>query len=429
MINSMEKSARPDPSRALWLPALVILASIGAASQLGGFARLIAATGILLMSFKIAALIVQKRHTHLLGYLAWPGLDPAPFQAPREVPPADGPRFGRGLLNLITGGAALLAVAGFSDRLAPGVASWLAVASILFAIHLGLTDMLTALFQSMGWKVAPLFECPLKAKSLAEFWSKRWNRPFVEMDRMFFLPPLVRRFGMKRAVLGVFLISGLLHEMAISYPAGGGWGLPLLYFAIQATLIFVEKRFVLRGSAWALFGVFAPLPLLFHGPFRDAFLRPLLDGLRQILLSIDLASAISILVLILSIAQLLVLAASFQVPARLGWRDELSRLRPLNRKLMWTYGGFIVTTIVTWAVLTFILRGEILNRTSVGLAICTAIFLFWLQRLLVDTFYFRSEDWPKGPFMQIGHAMLNALFVFVMGGYGTLIAWNLRWIQ
>ena len=47
-----------------------------------------------------------------------------------------------------------------------------------------------------------------------------------------------------------------------------------------------------------------------------------------------------------------VLGASFQVPARLGWRDELARLRPLNRKLMWTYGGFTVLTIVAFGTLT-----------------------------------------------------------------------------
>lgn len=424
----MAQVASRNTNLVLLFPIGVAAAAILLANQLTALERLIATTAILYMAFKLAAVLIQSKPTRLLAYLPWPGLDPAPFQEPREVPASDGPRFGQGLTNLIVGSLALLVVAGLTPRLGIETATWLAVAAILFAIHLGFTDMVTALYQSMGWKVLPLFDSPLKSRSLSDFWTRRWNRPFVEMDRMFFLPPLTRRFGLRRAVLGVFLISGLLHEMAISYPAQGGWGLPTLYFALQAGLLMIERRFRIRGVVWTLLAVFLPLPLLFHAPFLEAFVWPLLTSLSGFLGSIQLSGAIGLLTLILAAAQILVLAASFQVPSRLGWREELPRLRPLNRKLMWTYGGFIVHTIVTWGVLTFALRGEIVGRTPVGLAISLAIFLFWAMRLAVDTFYFRSEDWPQGPFMQIGHAMLNALFTFIVGGYGILIAWNLGWI-
>jgi len=47
------------------------------------------------------------------------------------------------------------------------------------------------------------------------------------------------------------------------------------------------------------------------------------------------------LLLLAGLGHFLVLAASFQVPSRLGWAAELSRLRPLNRKLMWVYGSLV----------------------------------------------------------------------------------------
>jgi alginate O-acetyltransferase complex protein AlgI len=45
--------------------------------------------------------------------------------------------------------------------------------------------------------------------------------------------PLQRRLGRGPALLGSFLVSGLLHEVAISLPVRAGWGLPKLYFLLQ----------------------------------------------------------------------------------------------------------------------------------------------------------------------------------------------------
>jgi hypothetical protein len=248
---------------------------------------------------------------------------------------------------------------------------------------------------------------------------------FVEMDQIFFLPSLRRWLGKRGAILGVFLVSGLLHEFAISYPAKAGWGGPLIYFAIQAILLFVEKRYRIKGSLWTLTAILVPLPILFHSPFREACVWPLLENLSGVLRTIDLRVAVDYLALALASAQLLVLLASFQVPTRLGWKQDLPKLTPFNQKLMWTYGAFTVYTIVAWSVLTFALRRDITQGTSAALAVTSVICLFWLSRLATDAFYFKSQDWPRGPFMQIGHAMLNALFVFICGGYGCLVAWNI----
>src|ERR1051325_9477838 len=53
-----------------------------------------------------------------------------------------------------------------------------------------------------------------------------------------------------------------------------------------------------------------------------------------------------------------VLIASFQVPSRMRWKEDMAKLMPANRKLMYTYGVFIVMTIIAFGVLTLSLHGE-----------------------------------------------------------------------
>ena len=92
---------------------------------------------------------------------------------------------------------------------------------------------------------------------------------------------------------------------------------------------------------------------------------------------------------------------------------------------MWTYGMFIVATIVAFAVMTLTFRESFLKgeRAAVGLA--TFMSFFWCLRLGFDTFYYKSEDWPHGEDLQVGHALLNALFVFLALAYGTVAVWGM----
>src|SRR5690606_37647104 len=97
----------------------------------------------------------------------------------------------------------------------------------------GLLSISAGMWRLSGVNTDHLFKTPVKAKSLTEFWSKRWNLAFSEMTSVAVFRPLKGKVGNTAALMTAFVFSGLLHELAISVPVNSGYGLPLLYFVIQ----------------------------------------------------------------------------------------------------------------------------------------------------------------------------------------------------
>ena len=128
-----------------------------------------------------------------------------------------------------------------------------------------------------------VFVAPHRSESLGEFWSRRWNLAFSEMTSSAVYRPLAARAGRGVALAAAFLLSGLLHEMAISLPVRTGYGGPLAYFALHGALVAVERAAERRGVAvggaagrvWTAAWLLLPLPLLFHQPFLAGVVWPL----------------------------------------------------------------------------------------------------------------------------------------------------------
>ncbi len=388
--------------------------------------RLVAASAGMIYAFKGAVLASYPRgvaRTSTISFLLWPGMDPESLAKRGEPNDADAYPVARGLLSLYLGIATLLVTS--LTPIPETVKGWLGLAGILMITHFGISVLLSSAFRLTGRAVRPLFDRPLAARTLNEFWTKRWNIAFVELDRRLFLPPLLRRFGFRWALLGVFLISGLLHEMAISYPAGGDWGLPTLYFLLQGILMLLERRLGLRSRIFTWAAVLAPLPLVFTSAFRSTFVLPAIEGIHSWLVAHPASWYADRGLWIMAAAHFLVLVASFQVPGKLKWREELPRLSSFNRKLVYAYGAFIMLTIVTFGAFTLAMHQELLAGSKAALFMAGFITVFWLLRIALDAFYYKHEDWPKGTQFVIGHALLTSLFAFLSLSYGGLVVWHL----
>jgi alginate O-acetyltransferase complex protein AlgI len=201
--------------------------------------------------------------------LLWPGMDARPFEASR--PPEGLGLMAWGMTKMALGATLLmLPRTGVLLLDAPRV-----LLGIGFLVHLGFLDALTGFWRLRGIPVGRLFENPAASRTLGEFWGRRWNLAFHVVARERVFRPVARRWGSGWGTLAAFLFSGVLHDLLLSLPAGGGYGLPTVYFLLQGVLVLVERTWSIRSRGWALLGLVLPIPLLFHRAFLEAIIRPL----------------------------------------------------------------------------------------------------------------------------------------------------------
>jgi hypothetical protein len=223
-----------------------------------------------------------------LAYLlAWPGMNAQRFFAARSEPPSLREWFA-GALNLITGCVIFCTAQHWLPTSSPILLGWASMIGAILILHFGSFQLLSCGWRSNGIDAPPLMNRPIRSASIAEFWGRRWNTAFRDLTHHFLFRPLRTRIGATGALVAGFIISGIIHDMVISLPAGGGYGRPTAFFAIQAAAILAEHSSLGRtlglGRGWRgwLFTALVlllPVRLLFHDPFVINIAVPFMKAL------------------------------------------------------------------------------------------------------------------------------------------------------
>jgi hypothetical protein len=239
----------------------------------------------------VQGVAVWRHAGYLLG---WPGLDAAAFLDPRRGPPPPRPSVTEWLFagsKLALGVALLFGVVRLIPLRHPYLVGWVGMIGLAMVLHFGSFHLLSCAWRRAGVEARPLMNWPLTSSGVSEFWGRRWNTAFRDLTHRFLFRPLSTRLGARWAVGAGFFFSGVVHDVVISVPAGGGYGGPTLFFAVQGVAIFGERsrpgRRTGLGQGWrgwlfTMAVLLAPLYGLFHPPFVREIVVPFLGALGAI---------------------------------------------------------------------------------------------------------------------------------------------------
>jgi hypothetical protein len=248
---------------------------------------------VLLLTWKVASLLCLPKQAwprftplRFLAYCLFIGMQPKQFLVgQRTAAGAPIPTFVSIVRNAISGAVLLWLV----PRFLPAATPWalrfgIALVGFCLVFLFARLDFAALIFRAMGFAVEKLWDCPIAAKTLGDFWGRRWNRIVPGFLREIIFLPVSRRAGAKVALLAVFLYSGLYHE-SVSFMAHSGYGGPALYFMLQCLGVAIENsrrmRRLLRGRlwlsrAWTFSVVFLPVGLFLHPAFVNQYVVPVL---------------------------------------------------------------------------------------------------------------------------------------------------------
>ncbi len=112
-------------------------------------------------------------------------------------------------------------------------AGWIGMIGFAFILHFGIFHLLALFWQQNGIDAQPLMRWPALATSLSDFWGKRWNAGFRDLAFGLLFVRLATQVPPRVATMAIFLLSGLIHELVITFPPAQVMACPPVTFSVR----------------------------------------------------------------------------------------------------------------------------------------------------------------------------------------------------
>ncbi len=284
-------NGRFNPTARLAMLLLASMIALTLAISTRGYIGMIVTVFGSLFLFKIITLLnhnrgvsLREQFAYLTGYT---GLDAKRFFNADEKPVRT--TFIQAALKsglLIYLGITFILIGLYISYTHPLTGGWLEMIGLAQIMHFGFFELVQNIGPMKHLDLKPLMQKPLEAKSVSEFWGKAWNTAFSDLTREYLFGPLAKFAGPKVSLLIGFIFSGFLHELVITFPARGGYGLPTLYFAIQGIGMLLERTRPfknIKGRLWTILIAAGPVPILFPPVFVTRVIVPMFQDLAAAL--------------------------------------------------------------------------------------------------------------------------------------------------
>jgi hypothetical protein len=242
--------------------------------------------------WKVRARVAHSAGRSLAYLVAWPGMDAETFLDgdKRPIKPT-AQEWLWATLKTALGIALLWIIARRIPEQQDLLRGWTGLFGLIFLLHFGSFHVISLFWRSVGIAADPIMSKPVLSKTLSEFWGKRWNLGFRQLAHDLIFRPLYKRTGVAAAGMLVFVASGLIHDLVISLPARGGYGLPTGYFVLQGLGVTLERsplggRLGLQGgtTGWVFMAIVTAAPAfwLFHPAFVLRVILPFMHAIHAL---------------------------------------------------------------------------------------------------------------------------------------------------
>jgi hypothetical protein len=216
------------------------------------FGRAFVACGLGLFLFRIIDLARERRALAPRSRL-WLAVAFFDSRRARRTPARmDFRALGRHLAFGLTALAALYAALGLAARLdghAVQLCRWLGGVVFIYTIVDSVGALFFVIYRPLGITPPPLHETPILARSVQEFWSRRWNRVVGAWLDTHCFRPLARRRSPTLGLVAAFGVSAALHGYFVWAAIGAAPAVLITgFFLLQAPIVVVERT--LGVSRW-----------------------------------------------------------------------------------------------------------------------------------------------------------------------------------
>lgn len=171
-------------------------------------------------------------------------------------------------LSIAAHAALFLAVPGLT-----GAARWIARTGALLVAVYATTDVvyvaMDLAYRAAGRRAPPIHDHPALARTVGEFWSRRWNRIVGQWLADVVFGPVTRRLSARAGVVATFAVSALIHAY-LAHAALCDWTMTAwmaCFFLAQGAIVLVESALGIGrlrpalGRAWTITALVATSPL------------------------------------------------------------------------------------------------------------------------------------------------------------------------
>jgi hypothetical protein len=103
------------------------------------------------------------------------------------------------------------------------------------------------------------------------------------------------------------------------------------------------------------------------------------------------------------------------------WKEELAALSLFTRQVFQVHTFFIALLLAMLGACSLFYTDALLEPSALSRVLLTGVVIFWLARLLVQFFVYKSAIWRGRPFYTFMHAMFSLFWVYVVITYGLAL--------